>query len=68
MASPNYTEELFDKIRSLPDDKIEEVADFVDFLRLRARERQLAVAVAELSEPALLKLWDNPDDAEYDKL
>ena len=35
MASPSYTQDLLDKIRALPDDKIAEVVDFVDFLRAR---------------------------------
>ena len=35
MPSPSYTQDLLDKIRALPDDKIAEVVDFVDFLRAR---------------------------------
>jgi hypothetical protein len=64
--------DLFDKIRQLPPDKIAEVEDFVEFLRLRIGEQKAAVAeaaaVTRLSEQAFAKLWDNPDDAEYDKL
>ena len=33
MPSPSYTQDLLDKIRALPDDKIAEVVDFVEFLR-----------------------------------
>ena len=33
MPSPSYTKDLLDKIRALPDDKIAEVVDFVEFLR-----------------------------------
>jgi hypothetical protein len=68
MSSPSYTKDLLDKIRALPEDKIAEVADFVEFLRLRAEEQQAAAAVTRLSEQAFAKVWDNPDDAEYDKL
>ena len=35
MASPSDTQDLLEKIRALPDDKIAEVVDFVDFLRGR---------------------------------
>jgi hypothetical protein len=35
MASQSDTQDLLEKIRSLPDDKIAEVVDFVDFLRAR---------------------------------
>lgn len=67
MPSPSYTQDLLDKIRALPEDKIAEVARFVEFLRLRAEEQQ-AAAVTKLSEQAFVKVWDNPDDAEYDNL
>jgi len=57
-----------DKIRALPDDKIVEVADFVDFLKLKTDEQQLSRTTTALSEHAFAKIWDNDDDAEYDKL
>jgi hypothetical protein len=31
-------------------------------------DRRLVQAAARLSEEALRKVWDNPDDAEYDRL
>ncbi len=37
MPSPSYTQGLLDEIRALPDDKIAEVADFVEFLRNKQR-------------------------------
>ena len=67
MSPPNEAE-LFDKIRELPAVKVAEVEDFVDFLRQRQTDRQLATAVTTLGEPAFAKVWDNPDDAEYDQL
>jgi Protein of unknown function (DUF2281) len=60
--------ELIEKIRSLPEDKLAEIEDFVDFLRQREEERRLAKAVAGASEAAFAKVWDNADDAEYDRL
>jgi hypothetical protein len=68
MPSPSYTQDLLDKIRALPADKIAEVADFVEFLKLKTDEQQAATAVTKLSEQAFQKVWDNDDDAEYDKL
>jgi hypothetical protein len=59
---------LIDKIRSLPAEKVAEVEDFVDFLRMREEERRLTRATARLSEDAFRRVWDNPDDAEYDRL
>ena len=69
MSSPESSpEDLFEKIRSLPPDRRSEVEDFVDFLRQRDDERGLVRAVMRLSEGAFEKVWDNPDDADYDRL
>ena len=69
MTAPDRSgEELLEKIKSLPPDKLAEVEDFVDFLRQRSNDRKLAHAVTKLSEDAFRKVWDNPDDAEYDRL
>jgi hypothetical protein len=35
MASPSYTQALAEKLRGLPEDKLAEVEDFIDFLRHR---------------------------------
>ena len=66
MATP--AEDILDKLKELPADKLAEVEDFVDFLRMRNEERRLAQATTKLSESTFEKVWDNPDDAEYDKL
>ena len=68
MGAKRREQDLIDKIRRLPEDKLEEVEDFVDFLRQRQEERRLAHAVTGASEAAFAKVWDNPDDAEYDRL
>ena len=59
---------LIEKIRGLPPEKVTEVEDFVDFLQLRQQDRELTRAATKLSEEAFQKVWDNPDDADYDKL
>lgn len=61
-------ETLLEKIRALPPDKLAEVEDFVDFLRVRDDGRHLVTAAARLSEAAFAAVWDNPDDAAYDTL
>ena len=68
MAAKRREQDLIEKIRRLPEDKLVEVEDFVDLLRERQEERRLAQAVAGASEAAFAKVWDNPDDAEYDRL
>jgi hypothetical protein len=47
---------------------VAEIEDFVDFLRLRDEERKLTEAASQLSEAAFAKVWDTPDDADYDRL
>jgi len=60
--------ELMRKILDLPAERIAELEDFVDFLRLRTVDRELTRAAGRMSEDALRRVWDNPDDAEYDRL
>jgi hypothetical protein len=59
---------LMEKIRALPPEKVHEVEDFVDFLQLRNEDRQLIRETARLSEKAFQDVWDNPEDAAYDRL
>ena len=61
-------QELLEKIRDLPPERAAEVEDFIDFLRQRDQDRRLARAVTKLSEAAFIKVWDNSDDADYDRL
>jgi hypothetical protein len=67
-AGERRKRDLIEKIRRLPADKLVEVEDFVDFLRQRQEDRELAQAVTSASEAAFAKVWDNPDDAAYDRL
>jgi hypothetical protein len=59
---------LIKKIEALPAEKINEVEDFVEFLGHKGKDRQLAKAASKLSERSFAKVWDNPEDAIYDKL
>jgi hypothetical protein len=69
MSTQNLQEQtLIEKIRSLPPEKLAEVEDFVDFLRQRDDDGRLTRAATRLSEEAFRKVWDNPDDADYDRL
>jgi hypothetical protein len=61
-------ERLLEKIRDLSPDKLAEIEDFVDFLRQRRDDAELARAATNLSEEAFRRVWDNPDDADYDRL
>jgi len=38
MASPSYSQQLLEKIKALPADKISVVEDFIDFLYARSKQ------------------------------
>lgn len=59
---------LIDKLLALPPETLAEVEDFVDFLRMKNNDRALAQAASKASEAAFARVWDNPDDADYDHL
>jgi hypothetical protein len=59
---------LIEKLQALPPQRRAEVEDFVDFLRSREDDQRLTAAAARASEPAFAQVWDNDDDAEYDRL
>jgi hypothetical protein len=59
---------LIEKLKALPPQRQAEVEDFVDFLRSRDEDRLLVTAAAKTAEPAFSQVWDNDDDAEYDRL
>ena len=61
-------EDLIAKLRTLSPERLAEVEDFVDFLHEREAERRLADASTRLSEESFTEIWENPDDAEYDRL
>ena len=59
---------LIKKLKRLPPERVAEVEDFVDFLRSRDEDRALERSATRAAEPAFAKVWDNDDDAVYDKL
>jgi hypothetical protein len=63
-----HEQALLEKLKRLPPERIAEVEDFVDFLQSRDEARGLTRAAMKTSEAAFAKVWDNEDDAAYDKL
>ncbi|MBS0277350.1 MAG: toxin-antitoxin system, antitoxin component, Xre family protein [Proteobacteria bacterium] len=59
---------LIQKIESLPDEKVAEIEDFVDFIASRQRARSLVRAAMQASEASLARIWDNPEDDVYNVL
>jgi hypothetical protein len=65
---PADTKALVAKIEALPAERIAEIEDFVDFIRLREPERALTRAAAATSAPVFAAIWSNPEDDAYDAL
>jgi len=61
-------QQLIEKILQLPQPRLAEVADFVDFLRSREQSHTLAQAAAQTANPSFAAVWDNDADAVYDTL
>ena len=64
---PADSKTLIEKIEALPAERIAEIEDFVDFIRLREQERLLTAPPAA-SAPAFAAIWSNPEDDIYDAL
>ena len=59
---------LVEKLRNLSPERLSEVEDFVDSLSTGDQDRKLVQTASIVSETALNAVWDNPLDAEYDRL
>ena len=59
---------LIEKIRQLPPQRMAEVEDFVDFLRTREHEQRLTQAATKASEASFSVVWNNDEDAAYDRM
>ena len=66
--TPPDTNSLLAKLKSLPPQRLAEVEDFVDFLRSRDDDSRLTTSASAASQASFAKVWDNDDDAEYDRL
>ncbi len=65
---PINAQALIAKIQALPAERIAEIDDFVEFIRLREQERSLTRAAAASSAPVFAAIWNNPEDDAYDAL
>ena len=62
------SQSLMKKLMALPPARIEEVADFIDFLAAREREAALTHDAAQASSASFGAVWRNPEDDVYDQL
>jgi hypothetical protein len=59
---------LIQKINQLPPQRLAEVEDFVDFIRARDNDQRLTQAAAKAGEASFAAVWDNDEDAVYDRM
>ena len=59
---------LIEKIERLPPQRLAEVEDFVDFLRAREDAQPLTRDFAQGGEASFSAVWDNDEDAVYDRI
>ena len=59
---------LIEKIKQLPPQRMAEVEDFVDFLRAREDEQRLTHAAGKAGEASFAAVWNNDEDAAYDRM
>jgi hypothetical protein len=59
---------LIEKIRKLPAQRVAEVEDFVDFLHAREENQGLTRAAANAGETSFSQVWENDEDAAYDRI
>lgn len=58
-------------LRQFPPERLVEVVDFIEFLKQRTEiedEKIITYVTAKLSERSFARLWDNDEDAIYDRL
>lgn len=65
---PAIQQILLEKIRRLPPQRVAEVEDFVDFLHVREEEQRLTRAAMKAGEASFAGVWDNDEDAAYDRM
>jgi hypothetical protein len=59
---------LIEKLEQLPPQRRAEVEDFIDFLRSREEAGGLTRDATDAATPSFAKVWDNDEDAVYDRL
>jgi len=59
---------LFEKLKLLSPERVDEVEDFVDFIKIRDQDKLLVRAATVFAEDAFSEVWDNPEDSVYDDL
>lgn len=57
---------IIKKIDMFPENLLEEIYDFIQFLKTKRERTLLTKSSQELSTTSFQKVWDNDEDAGYD--
>lgn len=59
---------ILEKPKGLPPEQVAEMENCVDFLRTRHEEQRVTQAAMKACAPAFNKIWNNSEDADYERL
>ena len=62
------TKEIIEVLQQLPDSKIEEVLDFVEYLQNKSERERSGIdkSSLQLQQQSLKKIWDSPEEDLYE--
>lgn len=61
-------EQIRSEIEKLPENVLQEVFDFIRLLEMKNEKAMLCRSSQKLSQASFVKVWDNEEDAAYDRL
>ncbi|MBW4533813.1 MAG: hypothetical protein KME09_07730 [Pleurocapsa minor HA4230-MV1] len=64
----NLEDRVVEKVRSLSIEQVEQVEQFIDLLNEQKLDSQLTLVSTKMSESVFNKVWNNPEDVDYDQL
>ena len=64
----NLENRVIEKVNQLSVEEMEQVEHFIDSLKKNDLDNRLTLRSKKLAESVFERVWDNPEDAEYDKL
>ena len=67
-ANHNLKDRVVEKVKQLSTEQIAKVDQFIDSLREQNLDNQLTLVSTKIAESVFDKVWDNPEDADYDNL
>ena len=55
-------EQIIKRIEELPEELVDEISDFVEFVTARHADSDFDFVVARTMQDSMDKVWDNPED------